>query len=189
VNKTIRLACLAICFIFVAGIASAQTNGKKPAAEPTVFFDSEDNYGEEPYPFDEPVPLPDNVLDALRATKEAQSMEDQLKNFNREDFAKLFTAIKIHLGGPKELDYVVFGAFPMSGADNTWYWIVRSNPTPAKVIFFTNSNRFLLSKTKNNGYPDIRSEWCSAAFCETRIYHYNGHRYILAHQYEKENKP
>jgi len=115
-------------------------------------------------------------------------MQDQLKDFNREEFAELFKAIKIHLGGSKELDYVVFGAIPMSGADNTWYWIVRSNPTPAMVSFFTNLNRFILLKTRNNGYPKIRSEWCSAAECITRIYHYNGLRYILAHKYEKENK-
>jgi len=77
----------------------------------------------------------------------------------------------------------------MGGADAPWFWIVRSNPAPAKVIFFTNSNGFRLQGPKINGYPEIWSEWCSAALCITRIYQYNGQRYILAHEYHEENEP
>jgi hypothetical protein len=189
-SNTQGMVCIMVCALFAAGMASAQSKVKKPAAEPTVFSDNEADYEDgPPDPFKQPVPLPNNVLDALRATAEAKEMQDELKNLDREEFARLFTAVRVHLGDPKDLDYVVRGEIPMSGADNTWYWIVRPNPTSAKVIFFTNSNGFALLKTRNNGYLNIRSGWCSAAFCITRIYHYNGQRYILAHEYHMENKP
>jgi hypothetical protein len=210
-NKTLRMICAVICAVFVAGISTliarhfghnigltssppgsistAQSKSKKPAAEPTAFEDCDDDDKDSSCLFDNPVPLPDNVLDALRATAEAKEMQNQLKDYDRDDFAYLFKAVVIHLGSPEEIDYVVMGEFPMGGADAPWFWIVRSDQTHPKVIFFTNSNGFALQKTRNNGYPNIQSDWCSAAECITRIYHYNGQRYILVHEYHKEINP
>jgi hypothetical protein len=185
-----KTALIVICVLVAAGIVSAQSKYKKSGPEPRSFYEEcDDDDKDRPCLFDHPVPLPDNILDALRATEEARFLPGDLKNYDRDGFAHLFKAIVIHLGNPNELDYVVVGFPPMSGADNTWFWIVRSNPTNAKVIFFTNSNGFELLKTRNNGYPIIRSKWYSPAYCKTWIYQYDGRRYILAHQYEKENKP
>jgi len=189
VSKTVRLAVVMICAIFVAQIASAQSKVKKTATEPTVFNENEGAYGDAPDPFDDPVPLPDNVLDALRASEQAKSMLDELKGLNREEFAKLFRAVKIHLSGPKELDYVVLGGFPMGGTDAPWFWIVRFDQTHPNVIFFTFANGFEILKTRNNGYPNIRSNAFTASTRYTEIYHYNGQKYVLVHKYQKENTP
>jgi hypothetical protein len=189
-NMKLRMDILMICVLVAAGIATAQSKGKKPAAEPTAFYeDCIDDDKDRPCLFDHPVPVPDIVLDALRNSEEAKSMKDQLKDYDREDFARLFNAVVIHLGGPKEIDYVVMGEFPMGGADAPWFWIVRFDQTHPKVIFFTFAGGFRLLKTRNNGYPDIRSSAWTASDSYTNIYHYSGQRYILVHKYHKENKP
>lgn len=185
-SKALRVVCVVTCAIFVAQIALAQSRGKKPAAEPTVFNENNGAYEDGSDPFDDPVPLPDKVLDALRVSEAAKSVQDELKNMGRDEFAQLFTAVKIHLSGPKEIDYVVLGGFPMGGADAPWFWIVRFDQTHPKVLFFTFANGFEVLKTRNNGYPNIRSIAFAGGVAYTRIYHYNGQRYILARKYQKK---
>jgi hypothetical protein len=189
-NMRSIMALLMICMLFTAGITSAQAKAKKTAVEPTAFYeDCIDGDKGRPCLFDHPVPIPDNVLDALRATKEAKESHDRLKDYDRDDFAQLFKAVVIHLGDPKEIDYVLLSEFPMGGADAPWFWIVRYDQTHPKVIFFTFAGGFRLLKTKNNGYPDIRSSAWTASDSYTNVYHYSGQRYILVHKYHKENKP
>ena len=189
-SKKIKVVFWMICIVFAAGFAIAQPKDKKSAAEPTAFYeDCISGDRDRPCLFDHPVPLPGKVLEILRATKEAKESQDKLTDYDRDDFAKLFKAIRIHLGDPKELDYVVLGQFPMGGADAPWFWIVRYDQSHPKVIFFTFANGFEILKTKNNGYPDIRSSAYTASFGYTNIYHYNGQRYVLIHEYHKEIKP
>jgi len=189
-NLKLKMAFLMICAIFATGIATAKSKAKNTSAELTAFYeDCIEDDKDRPCLFDHPVPLPKNVLDALRATKEAKESQDRLKDYDRDDFAQLFKAVAIHLGGPKEIDYVVMGEFPMGGADAPWFWIVHSSPTPTKVIFFTFANGFEILRTQNNGYPNIRSNSWAGGIQYTNIYHYDGQRYILAHKYQKEIDP
>jgi hypothetical protein len=189
-NMRQREPVMMICALFAAGIVTAQSKIKKSATEPTAFYeDCIDGDKDRPCLFDHPVPIPENVLGALRATKEAKEMQNELKGYNRDDFAHLFKAIVIHLGGPNEIDYVVMGEFPMGGADAPWFWIVRYDQTHPRVIFYTFAGGFRLLKTRNNEYPDIRSSAWTASDSYTNIYHYNGQRYILVHEYHKENIP
>lgn len=188
-NMKFRMAFLMICILVATGIAAAQSKGKKPAAEPTAFYeDCIDNDKDRPCLFDHPVHIPNKVLDALRATKEAREMRNELKDYDRDDFADLFKAVVIHLRGPNEIDYVLLSKFPMGGADAPWFWIVRHDQSHPKVIFFTFANGFEILKARNNGYPNIRSRAWTGCCIFTDIYQYNGQRYILAHKYEKENK-
>jgi hypothetical protein len=46
----------------------------------------------------------------------------------RNDPASLFHATEVHLGSPAEVDLLVIGVCPMCGADNDWFWLVRSLP-------------------------------------------------------------
>jgi len=186
-NKTQKMAGIMICALLSAEIATAQSKVKKPAAEPTAFY--EDCGDDRPCLFDNPVPLPENVLGKLCDTEEAKSMRDKLKDLDRDEFAQLFKAVVIHIGGPKEIDYAVLSEFPMGGADAPWFWIVRYDESHPEVIFFTFANGFEILKTRNNGYPDIRSNAYTASYEFTNIYHYNGQRYIVVHKYHKEIKP
>jgi hypothetical protein len=172
---------------FAAGIAIAQTMDKKPAVEPRAFYeDCDDKDKDKPCLFGHPEPLPDNVLNALRSTKEARDMRDRLKDHDRDDFAHLFKAVKIHLIPTNELDYVVMGEYPMGGADAPWFWIVRFDPAQSKVIFFTFANGL---SAGHNGYPDIRSLAYAGGITYTEIYQYNGQHYVLVHRYHRETPP
>lgn len=184
VSKALGLACVTICLLFVAGVVAAQSKGTKPAADPTAFY--EDCGDDRSCSFDSPVPLPDNVLNALRTSEQAKSMQDELKGLDRERFTELFKAVKIHLGETEELDYVILSEFPMGGANAPWFWIVRSNQTHPEVIFFTFANGFELLKARNNGFPNIRSNAWAGGVQYTNVYLYNGQRYILVHKYHKE---
>jgi hypothetical protein len=183
-NAGLKVVSWMIWTAFVAGIAIAQTKDKRPAAEPRAFY--EECGGGRPCSFDNPVSIPNDVLDALRATEEARSMRDALADLNREKFAGLFKAIKIHLVPPNELDYVVMGEFPMGGADAPWFWIVRLDQTQPKVIFFTFANSFEILNAGHNGYPDIRSLAYAGGVTYTEVYQYDGQRYVLMHRYHKE---
>jgi hypothetical protein len=181
------MACVLICALFVAGIATAQSKVKNPAAEPKTFY--EDCGDDRPCLFDNPAAIPNDVLDALWTSKEVQSEQDESKNLNRETFAQYFKAIVIHLSDPKETDYVLLSESPLGGADAPWFWIVRFDHAHPKVIFFTFANGFEILKTRNNGYPDIRSYAFTANTSYTEIYHYDGQKYVLVHRYHKENTP
>jgi hypothetical protein len=171
-----------ICTVLAAGVASAQTRDKRPASEPTAFNEDGDM-------FKRPVHVPASVLDALRSSEEAKSMKSELRGLDRDEFAQLFKAVVIHLGDPKEIDYVLISEFPLGGADAPWFWIVRYDQSHPKVIFFTFATGFEMLKTRNNGYPDLRSTANTASFGYTNIYHYDGQRYLLVHAYHKEIKP
>jgi hypothetical protein len=108
---------------------------------------------------------------------------------DRDKFAQLFKAVVVHLHGPKETDYVLLSEYPLSGADAPWFWIVHIDQGHPKVIFFTLANSFELLRTRNHGYPDIRSRASTASFMYTDIYHFDGQRYILVHAYHKEIEP
>jgi hypothetical protein len=190
-----------ICTIFFAGISmliarhfghpvgrttgtpwtksTTPTKSEKPAVEPTSFYEDDDS-------FKYSVPIPDNVIDVLRNSEEAKEMQNELKDYDRDDFARLFKAVVIHLGGTDEINYVVMGEYPMGGADAPWFWIVRYDQSHPKLIFYTFAGGFSLLKTRNSGYPDIRSDAGTASIEVKEIYHYNGQQYILVHKYEKE---
>jgi hypothetical protein len=185
-RTTLRTVRVIICALFASGIASSQSKVRKSAPEPTAFY--EDCGDGRSCVFDNPLPLPDSVLDALRETKEARSMQDELKGLNGEQFSHLFRAVKAHLVGPKETDYVVMGGFPMGGADAPWFWIVRFDQDHPRVIFFTFANGFELLSMRNNGYPNIRSRAFAGGTEYTNVYHYDGEQYLLVRRYQREAK-
>jgi hypothetical protein len=179
-NLRLRTNILIVCVVFVSGISMAQSKTKKPVAEPTYFYE------EDTKTFDNSVGIPGNVLDAIRATEEVKSMQNILKDYDPDNFAHLFKAVVVHLHGSKETDYVLLSEYPLSGADAPWFWIVRYDPIHPKVIFLALAGGFRLLKTRNYGYPDIRSDAWTASIEVKKIYHYNGQKYMLVHKYEKE---
>ena len=186
-STEVRMPCVLICALFIAGVATAQSKVKEPAADPKAFY--EDCGDDRPCLFDHPADIPNNVLDALWVSKEVQSERDESKDLNRETFAKYFKAIVIHLSNPKEIDYVLLSESPVGGVDAPWFWIVRFDHAHSKAIFFTFANGFEILRTRNNGYPDIRSDAATASTIYTEIYHYDGQKYVLVHRYHKENTP
>jgi hypothetical protein len=170
-----------ICTLFITGIMTAQSSSPKPAAERTIFGDAES--------FENSVRLSEKVLDVLLATNEAEYARQLSLEKPDEDRNKYFSAVEVHLSGPNEVDYVVEGNLPLAGADNAWFWVVRSARTHPKVVLFASGGFLELLNRRTNGYRDMRSVWQSPNERITCVYQYNGERYILAHKFDKDIRP
>jgi hypothetical protein len=154
----------------IAGIAVvAQAQGPRPAAEQKLFPNGAIRH---------PVNLSPEVLKALLATKQVQAQFAVMDSTDTKNPSQFFRAAEVHLNQSSEVDLVVVGVSPMAGADNTWFWVVRSARKDPKVILFSNGSTLEVLDTKTNGYGDIRSVWSSAAReTDTTIYHFDGSDY------------
>jgi hypothetical protein len=157
--------------LFFGGIACAQT-GKPPAAE-QLYFSEDDPAGA----LRNQEPLPAEVLKILLQQKEVRDGLRSASPAEQDNPAKLFRASRVHLSGLKETDWVVMGVGPMSGADNSWFWLVRSQEGGATVVCFAGGNSLLLRNSRTNGFRDVESDWSSAAETEITDYHFDGTQY------------
>jgi mRNA-degrading endonuclease RelE of RelBE toxin-antitoxin system len=166
--------------IFTIGILSAQTQKEAVKIEGSSFCadESED--------FQSARPPTNVVLDVLLKTPGAKDVSAELEKLDREEQRKLFRAVRVHLSETDPTDYLVVGSYPMSGADNDWFWLVRQTQNRAQVILDAGGNCLDLLRTRSSGYRDIRTVWSAASgLTITRIYHYDGNRYQLVHRYTK----
>jgi hypothetical protein len=160
-----------LCLLAVASCANAQKGHPAKTAEPSVFSIEEENGG-----FENAVVPSNAVLDALLETPEAKDID--WDHFTREQERKLFQTVKIHLADSSEVDEIVSGSGPMSGADNDWFWLVRDQGRKAEVLLFANGLSLQLRRTRCHGYRDIETSWSSAAgYVLTVRYRYDGVRY------------
>jgi hypothetical protein len=77
-------------------------------------------------PIQHPVPLPPDVLKLLLRRPEVMQNWAEITDAEKKNPAHLFTAAEIDLGTSGDVDLIVEGGSLMSGADNEWFWIVRS---------------------------------------------------------------
>jgi hypothetical protein len=170
--------CVLICVFAAVGFVHGQTRHKPLQAGPSSFYPDDEDRG-----FKDAQPPSDAVLDALLKTPEADEMREELEKLDREDLRSLFSVVKAHLKNSNEIDEVVIGKDPMSGADNDWFWIVRVMGGHAQILLFANGNGIDFLRTRTNGYREIESVWYSAAgYSITRLYRYDGTVYKLARE-------
>lgn len=140
-------------------------------------------------PIQRPVSLPPNIFKMLLQRNEVKQDLPFFIDSKPATPDQLFTTTEIHLSSTSEADLVVAGIPPMTGADNDWYWIIRTGHKNPKVILFLGCNGFQVLKTTTNGYHDIRSFWGAGIVSITRIYKFNGIRYKLWKKVEREDYP
>jgi hypothetical protein len=139
--------------------------------------------------FKHPVELPEKVLDALVAAKQAEYARDWAKENPGKDLNRFFAAIPIHLSDSDEQDYIVFGQFPLTGADCNWFWVVHSTNSHPRAVLWSNGNTLQLLPDVHNRLPDIRVDWWSAnGDGYARIFRFNGVRYSLIHRFDTQRK-
>jgi hypothetical protein len=170
-----------IIFLIVL-IASVVQGQKSEAMHEQVEFSEES-------PIQNPVPLPPNVFKMLLQRNEVKQDLPFFIDSKPATPDQLFTATEIHLRSTSEVDLVVAGIPPMTGADNDWYWIIRSGHKNPKIILFMGCNGFKILKTMTNGYHDIRSFWGAGSGSVTRLYKFNGIRYKLRKEVWQEDYP
>jgi hypothetical protein len=158
-------------FVLVCLVAVAVAHGRAPraAARQTLFSDGAIQH---------PVDLSSEVLKALLADEQVNGQFAAMKNSEKTNPSQFFRAAEVHWGQRAEVDLVVVGVAPMAGADNTWFWIVRSARKNPRVVLFGGGSTLEVLKTKTNRYRDVSSTWSSGTEENvTTIYHFNGSNY------------
>jgi hypothetical protein len=183
-NKA-RVGVALIGIVCLAGPLAAQSSTARVFEGPSLFSpDYEPND-----PFKHAHPPTNDELDALLRTREARDAADQLKKLNREQLRNIFSVVRIYIADLDEIDDLVLGSGPLSGADNDWFWIVRRAGGHAEVILFAHTLSLELLRKQTNGYRDVRTIWSSAAgYTLTDIYRYDGSRYTRMHEFTKTER-
>lgn len=137
-----------------------------------------------------PVRLAKPILTALLATKEAERGRSWAHDDPDRDPNLLFKAFPVSLSNSQEKDYVVWGQAPLTGADNDWFWVVRSEAPTPRVVLFCGALRVEILPRPHNSLEDIRCTWESPGgdgFIHD--YRFNGQRYVLFKKTETRRKP
>jgi len=156
------------------------------AEHPTVFAPDDKNRG-----FEDAALPSDLVLNALLNSAEAKDTEthEVLAKYDWVSSRKLFQVVRIDISDTNEEDYIALGSGPMTGADNSWFWIVRTNQGKAQVLLFTNGLTVRILHRKTNGYRDIEEVWGGNVGIVTRLYRYNGSGYTQVSKRFEKAKP
>jgi len=96
----------------------------------------------------------------------------------RAGVSKLWKGLTVHLRNQEQTDMIVRGDFPMSGGDNTWFWIVTSIDNHP-VAFWVQGNVVTILKSRHHGYADIRTDWAAGSNRATRVFRSDGRQYKL----------
>jgi len=180
----IGVARLIFAFALTAVVPAifAQVQKAQPEKEETVFSEDES--------FKHPVPLPSGVAKVLlRDELASQALDEDESEAAEAKPAKFFRATEVHLGASDEVALLVIGIPPMSGADNGWFWVVRSPRKNPRVILTAGANSLAIMNTATNGYKDISTAWSSPRETHEVVYHFDGKRYRLWREKQRANPP
>jgi len=141
-------------------------------------------------PFPQPAPIPDNVITMLLQTdagREGVELCTGLADDHRIDEkaclrTNLFRGTAVHLSGNDEADLIVIGVCPMCGADNGWFWLVRSPDKNPQLALWAGANCLQILHSRTHGLFDVQSTWSSGAGTRTRTYRFNGTEYKQSKQ-------
>jgi len=174
-----RTAFVLALALVAAGTLAAQDKNALPVHEQTTF--TEDGQ------FQHPVSVSAQVLKVLLETEAAKEGLAFASDSERSNAAQLFRAGEVQLDGSKEIDLVVIGVGWMSGADNGWFWVVRSARKNPQVVLFAGGNSLNIMGSTTQGYRDIRSLFSTASETRNSIYHFDGKQYKLWKEQWKKN--
>jgi hypothetical protein len=148
-------------------------------------------------PISHPASIPDSVLNMLLQTdagKEGLEFSRNCVAAHRcdskwSDPANLFRAAEVCLDGSDDVDLIVIGVCPMCGADNGWFWVVRSPHKNPSVVLWAGGNSLEVLGSRTHGIRDVRSLWSSPSETDETIYHFNGSKYKQWKKTSRENLP
>jgi len=120
------------------------------------------------------------VLNCLQFLRQEDEAPDEIPS-------SWFVASEIHLGGPKEVDFVVqpreLGRVPaenrcLFGARVIPFWVFRNTPKGFELILEVHEHDLTVLSTRSKGYRDIET-WSSTAITQTTwLYKFDGRRYV-----------
>lgn len=177
-----RLVGIAGIIIFVSMQNSACGQKKGPTDEPLFITDANSFRNAKPVPFETARIL----FHSLQQPPFKDRMSD-LRDLERlAPLGRWFIEVPIQLTETEEPDFLVLGQQTwLTGADNTWFWIVRSGSRQPKVLFVAGTSRLEVLNGKSNGYRNVRSVFETGAGDKIeKIFRYANGRYRLFHTSE-----
>lgn len=127
-----------------------------------------------------PVPLPSEVLNAVMRSKEGKlALGEARERHSKLEPATLLKGAPLQLSNSGDPFFILMGSGPLTGADNTWFWIVRQSGHRTSVLLSLHANCVSIGPKKRQGYADVGTSWSSAAVSRTEIFRFNGKHYRL----------
>lgn len=123
-----------------------------------------------------PVDLPSSVLTVVMNTEQGRDAKKWATHVHPIEMLK---GTQIHPSDSGGSFFLVVGSGAMSGADNTWFWIVRQNGQKASMLLFAGGNCLDLGTKKTLGYRNVVTTWSSPSETVTTTYAYNGKEYKM----------
>ncbi len=137
----------------------------------------------------ESILLPSSVMKAVMDTQQGKQARRDAKGQGKHlSPQEVLKGAKVHLAGSGGSYFVVVGSPPMSGADNTWFWIVELSKGRASVLLYTGATCIEIRRTRTHGHRDITTTWSSASFTTIETYKFNGRKYVLWHRTSKPTR-
>jgi hypothetical protein len=162
--------------LLVLGLAilatqSAQTQSKTPRVREQTEF-CEDSLPS--------APVPRSVIAAVMNSDVGRQAEaDSLANHTKPDPTVLLTGTTVQLSTGRSRFFLVTGKGDLSGADNTWFWIVRASGGKATNLSWFGANCLQIRPTTTLGLRDVVTLWSSASATRTNTYKFDGKSYRL----------
>jgi hypothetical protein len=128
-----------------------------------------------------PVPIPPEVLAAVMDSELGkQAQADAKKRQVDVDPAKLLKGTPIQLSNSRGRSFILMGDTPpLTGADNTWFWIVQESEHGAATLLWVGANCVEIKPRRTLGYRDVEAYWSSAAETRVETYQFDGNSYKL----------
>lgn len=127
-----------------------------------------------------PVVLPQGVLDILRSDEMVRmammNQEPQIKKLP----SSWFSGSVIHLGAPGETDFVVAGNPPLSGANVTTFWVIRSTPNGFEVVLNAPAHDLWVKGSSTSGLRNIEMVAATAVQVHTVLWRFDGKSYKVS---------
>jgi hypothetical protein len=167
-----RRLILSVCLIATTAIWS-HPQGKPQAPHEQTDFSAEADGA------DHPVPVPDDVLKQLEKDDFVlPAMKDADPPVQLPP-SSWFSASNVHLAKPEELDLVILGEGPLTGANVIMFWVFRNTGHGYDLVLRAGGHDLHIKRHRTNGYRDIEADSVTSMKFNSKIYRFDGTRYVV----------
>jgi hypothetical protein len=169
------------CLLLLAFIAlwSSSSTAQSDCSNRQIFSGDDDPC------LDKAAPPSPAIVAAILVTDAARQELEDADPSERARIPKLLKGLAVHLASERQTDMIVRGDFPMSGGDNTWFWIITSADSKP-VATWVQANTVTVLRSRHNGYRDVRTDWFAGSHRDTQVFRYDGHSYKLYREKYKD---
>jgi hypothetical protein len=127
---------------------------------------------------EEPVSIPNDILDVLRKDEGVRSLLDDQGIPAEKLPVAWFSASLVHLENSSEPDMVVKGGEPIQGANVTTFWVFLATHRGHELVLRAVAHDLLVQNERKNGYLEIQTMSATALKVNTLLFKFDGRRYV-----------